>query len=248
VARISISGLTLEFPIYGSNARSLKNSILSQATGGKIVVGAHDFVTVRAIDNLSLEIGDGERIGITGHNGSGKSTLLRVLAGIYKPTAGKIAIEGRIATLLDPLAGMDFDATGEENIFFRGCLLGMTTREIRSKIDDIEDFTELGDFLRLPLRTYSAGMIARLAFAISTAMTSDILLIDEGIGAGDENFRQKAEQRILQLFDRTSVVLIASHSEEILSHFCNRRIKLSSGKLIEVQDSHPIGSPLSRQT
>jgi lipopolysaccharide transport system ATP-binding protein len=233
VAKISISDLTVEFAIYGSSARSLKKSILSQATGGRIVFGAHDVVTVRAIDNLSLEITDGDRVGITGHNGSGKSTLLRVLAGIYKPTAGKIVIEGKVATLLDPLAGMDFNATGQENIFFRGHLLGMTTREIVSKIDDIASFTELGNFLQLPLRTYSAGMIARLSFAISTATNSDILLIDEGIGAGDAGFQQKAEDRISRLFDRTSIVLIASHSDQLLSHFCNRRIKINGGKLAE---------------
>jgi lipopolysaccharide transport system ATP-binding protein len=232
VAHISISDLTVEFAIFGSNARSLKNNIMLQATGGRIMTGAHDVVAVRAIDNLSLEIKDGDRIGIIGHNGSGKSTLLRTLAGIYKPTAGKITVEGDISTLLDPITGMDMEATGYENIFLRGHLLGMSTPSIRSTIDDIASFTELGDFLSLPLKTYSSGMIARLAFAISTAKTSDILLIDEGIGAGDATFQQKAEDRISNLFAKTSIILIASHSEQLLSHFCNRRIEMKCGKLI----------------
>lgn len=232
MAHISISDLSVDFAIFGSDARSLKKNFVSQATGGRILADARDVVAVRAIDKLSLEIEDGERIGIIGHNGSGKSTLLRVLSGIYKPTGGSITIEGRISTLLDPVAGMDGEATGYENIFLRGYLLGMSTRDIRSRLEDIAEFTELGKFLSLPLKTYSNGMIARLAFAISTAGSSDILLIDEGIGAGDESFRKKAEDRIEKLFAKTSIVLIASHSEELLSRFCNRRIGMNRGKLI----------------
>lgn len=196
------------------------------------MAGARDVVVVRAIDSLDLEIRDGDRIGLTGHNGSGKSTLLRVLSGIYKPSAGRIEIEGRVGTLLDPAAGMDMEATGYENIYLRGQLLGMSMREIKSKLDDIADFTELGDFLALPMKTYSAGMAARLAFAISTAPETDILLVDEGIGAGDADFQKKAEQRIQRLFEKTSIVLIASHSEELLARFCNRRIRMEHGQLI----------------
>ncbi|MEW6643536.1 MAG: ABC transporter ATP-binding protein [Pseudomonadota bacterium] len=233
MAHISISNLTVEFAIFGASSRSLKNSIIAQATGGKVMSGARDVVVVRAIDGLDLEIRDGDRIGLTGHNGSGKSTLLRVLSGIYKPTAGRIEIEGRVGTLLDPSAGMDMESTGYENIYLRGQLLGMSTREIKSKLDDIADFTELGDFLALPMKTYSAGMAARLAFAISTAPETDILLVDEGIGAGDADFQKKAEQRIERLFEKTSIVLLASHSEELLDRFCNRRIRMEHGQLVE---------------
>ncbi|MBR1219674.1 ABC transporter ATP-binding protein [Bradyrhizobium sp. U87765 SZCCT0131] len=233
MAYITISDLTVEFAIFGASSRSLKNSIIAQATGGKVTAGAHDIVVVRAIDALNLEIKDGDRIGLTGHNGSGKSTLLRVLSGIYKPTAGRIDIEGRVGTLLDPSAGMDLEATGYENIYLRGQLLGMSRREIESKLDDIAEFTELGDFLTLPMKTYSAGMAARLAFAISTARESDILLVDEGIGAGDAEFQKKAEQRIERLFEKTSIVLIASHAEELLNRFCNRRIRMEHGQLVQ---------------
>lgn len=232
MAHISIKDLTVEFAIFGSNSRSLKNKIMAQATGGRVMSGARDIVSVRAIENLNLEIKDGDRIGVVGHNGSGKTTLLRVLSGIYKPASGHIRIEGRVGTLLDPRAGMDSEATGIENIFLRGRILGMTRTQISEQIAEIAEFTELGDFLGLPLKTYSLGMAARLAFAISTSVQNDILLIDEGIGAGDESFQEKASKRVERFFERTSIVLIASHSEELLRRFCNRRIEMQRGRLI----------------
>lgn len=232
MAHISIKELTVEFAIFGSNSRSLKNRIMAQATGGRVMSGARDIVSVRAIDKLNLEIKDGDRIGVVGHNGSGKTTLLRVLSGIYKPASGNIRIEGRVGTLLDPAAGMDGEASGIENIYLRGRILGMTRAQINDQITEIAEFTELGDFLRLPLKTYSLGMAARLAFAISTSVQNDILLIDEGIGAGDESFQEKASKRVERFFERTSIVLIASHSEELLRRFCNRRIEMQHGRLI----------------
>jgi|TARA_R110002020_G_scaffold113973_1_gene262215 ABC-type polysaccharide/polyol phosphate transport system ATPase subunit len=232
MAHISIRDLSVEFAIFGSSARSLKNTIVAQATGGKVMAGARDIVAVRAIDRLNLEINDGDRIGLVGHNGSGKTTLLRVLSGIYKPVAGRVTIEGKVGTLLDPQAGMDNEATGIENIYLRGYVLGMNKRQIEEQIDDIAEFTDLGDFLHLPMRTYSAGMAARLAFGISTAIHNDILLIDEGIGAGDAEFQDKAQKRIESLFARTSIVLLASHSEDLITKFCNRRLQMEHGKLI----------------
>jgi ABC-type polysaccharide/polyol phosphate transport system ATPase subunit len=232
VARISIKDLSVEFAIYGSSSRSLKNTIMAQATGGRIMSGARDVVAVRAIDGLSLELRDGDRVGLVGHNGSGKTTLLRVLAGIYKPARGTITIEGRVGTILDPTAGIDTEATGIENIYLRGHLLGMTRREIEASIDDISSFTDLGDFLTLPMKTYSAGMSARLAFGISTALQHEILLIDEGIGAGDDAFQEKAQKRIEGLFARTSIVLLASHSEELIKRYCNRKIRMDHGQLV----------------
>ena len=232
MAHISIRDLSVEFAIFGSSARSLKNTIVAQATGGKVMAGARDIVAVRAIDRLNLEINDGDRIGLVGHNGSGKTTLLRVLSGIYKPVAGRVTIEGKVGTLLNPQAGMDNEATGIENIYLRGYVLGMNKRQIEEQIDDIAEFTDLGYFLHLPMRTYSAGMAARLAFGISTAIHNDILLIDEGIGAGDAEFQDKAQKRIESLFARTSIVLLASHSEDLITKFCNRRLQMEHGKLI----------------
>jgi ABC-type polysaccharide/polyol phosphate transport system ATPase subunit len=231
MAHISIENLTVEFAIFGANARSLKNKLLAQATGGRVMSGAHDVITVRAIDGLNLEINDGDRVGLVGHNGSGKTTLLRVLAGIYKPNGGAIAIEGQVGALLDSTAGMDPESTGIENIYLRGYMMGMSRREIASKLDDIAEFSELGDFLELPMRTYSTGMSARLAFAVSTAAHNDILLIDEGIGAGDAAFQKKAQKRIESLFGRTPIVILASHSETLISEFCNRRVEMEHGVL-----------------
>ena len=156
MAHICIENLTVEFAIFGANARSLKNRILAQATGGRVMSGAHDVITVRAIDGLNLEINDGDRVGLVGHNGSGKTTLLRVLAGIYKPNGGSITIEGQVGALLDSSAGIDPESTGIENIYLRGYMIGMSRREIASKLDDIAQFSELGDFLELPMRTYSS--------------------------------------------------------------------------------------------
>ena len=231
MAHVSIQNLTVEFAIFGASSRSLKNSLLSQATGGRVMAGARDIVTVRAIDGLNLEFRDGDRVGLVGHNGSGKTTLLRVLAGIYKPTAGAIEIAGRVGALLDPNAGMDPESTGHENIFRRGYMLGMSRAEIAAKVDDIVEFSGLGDFMALPMRTFSAGMAARLAFAVSTSTRNDILLIDEGIGAGDAAFQERARERIATLFGATPIVILASHSEELIDRFCNRRVEMEHGRL-----------------
>lgn len=232
MAHISIRNLTVEFKIYGSSARSLKSQILSQATGGRIARGANDTLTVKALDNISLEIGDGERVGLLGHNGAGKTTLLRTIAGIYKPTAGEIEIDGSVGALLDPAAGLDLEATGRENIFLRGYVLGMSRREIAERINEIADFAELGDFLELPVKTYSMGMFSRLAFAISTAIRPDILLIDEAIGAGDAAFQIKAKQRTDETIDRARLLLFSSHVTELVEAYCNRTVVFEHGRIV----------------
>ena len=221
---INIENLSVEFVIYGVRSRSIKNHILSQATGGRFVASSQDIMTVRAIEAFNLDVKNGDRIGLVGHNGSGKTTLLRTIAGIYKPNRGHIDIEGRVTALIDLSAGMEPEATGLENIYLRGYMMGKSKKDIAARIDEISEFTELGQFLELPIRTYSAGMAARLTFAISTAWQSDILLIDEGIGAGDAEFQEKAKKRIENLFDRTPIMLLASHSEGLIKTFCNRRI------------------------
>ena len=231
MAHISIKNLTVEFKVYGSSSRSLKNQILSQATGGRIAENTDDAITVKALDNVSLEINDGDRIGLVGHNGAGKSTLLRTLAGIYKPTAGSIEIEGTVGTLIDPSAGMDPEATGIENIYLRGYVLGMTKKEIDEKVDEIAEFTELGDFLHLPVKTYSAGMFSRLGFAISTAISPDILLIDEGIGAGDAGFQEKVKKRLFGMMSDCSILFLATHFSELIETYTNKKLKVRGGKV-----------------
>lgn len=221
----------MEFKVYGSNSRSLKKQLLSQATGGRIAENADDTVTVKALDKISLEINHGDRIGLVGHNGSGKTTLLRTIAGTYKPTGGTIEIEGTVGALLDPAAGMDPEATGIENIYMRGYVLGMSRREIEGKVDEIAEFTELGNFLELPVKTYSAGMFSRLGFAVSTSIRPDILLIDEGIGAGDASFQEKVATRTLETLNNAKILVLASHSPQLINQMCNKSIELVNGSI-----------------
>lgn len=173
-------------------------------------------------------------MGLSGHNGSGKSTLLRVLAGVYEPTSGSIDVRGRIASLLDISIGMDGESSGIENIYLRGILLGLSKKEIQRKVDEIVDFSELGDFIDLPIRTYSSGMWMRLAFSIATSIDADILLMDEWLSVGDADFVKKAEERLRHIVKKTPIIVIASHSLEVLNEVCNRRITLEGGRIVGV--------------
>lgn len=235
MAHISISSLAVDFPVYGANSRSLKKRIFSQITGGRVVAGEHREVTVRALDGVSVEISDGDRVGLVGRNGAGKSTLLRVLAGLYAPTGGEVTVAGSVGALLSSRAGMDPESTGIENIFLRGHILGLGSAEIRALIPDIAEFTELGSYLELPMRTYSDGMSARLAFAISTTIRPDILLVDESIGAGDDRFMDKIERRLEEFMSAPRIVVLATHNKGLLDRFTNRRLRLDAGRLSEAE-------------
>jgi len=186
---------------------------------------------VRALDGISFELKEGDRLGLTGHNGSGKSTLLRVLAGVYEPTGGSLSVQGRIASLLDISIGMDPEASGLENIFLRGVLLGLSKADIQKKTEEIIDFSGLGDFIDLPIRTYSSGMSMRLAFSIATSVEADILLMDEWLSVGDADFVKKAEDRLKALVNKTPILVMASHSPEILKEVCSRVMRLEKGKI-----------------
>jgi lipopolysaccharide transport system ATP-binding protein len=229
---ISAQNITVEFPIFENSHRSLKKAVLNLSTGGKIAqdVGRHP--VVRALDNLSFTFSEGSRVGLYGHNGSGKTTLLRVLAGVYAPVNGQLSIEGRIASLLDVSMGLDQDATGFENIYLRGIIDGLKPAKIRSKIDEIADFTELGEYLNLPVRTYSSGMMLRLAFAISTSIEADILIMDEWLSVGDQSFSAKAAKRLDELIGKSAILVIASHDLALIERVCNRKIGLEHGKIV----------------
>ncbi len=233
MAHISISSLAVDFPVYGANSRSLKKRLFAQITGGRVVAGEHREVMVRALDGISAEISDGDRVGLVGRNGAGKSTLLRVLAGLYAPTGGEVSITGSVGALLSSHAGMDPESTGIENIFLRGHILGLGRAEIRALIPDIAEFTELGSYLDLPIRTYSDGMSARLAFAVSTTIRPDILLVDESIGAGDARFMDKIERRLEEFMSAPRIVVLATHNVGLLDRFTNRRLRLDAGRLSE---------------
>lgn len=223
--------VSVAFPIYDANSRSLRTQMLSVSTGGRIGTEAGNRVSIEALDDVSLAIQHGDRVGLVGHNGAGKTTLLRVMAGIYEPTRGKITVEGRTVSIFDLGIGMDAESTGYQNIVFRGLYLGLSRAEIRTKIDEIADFTELGSFLDMPIRTYSAGMHARLAFAISTCVEPDILLLDESIGAGDATFLQKARIRLKDFVERSGILVLATHSENMIREMCGKAVLLEHGRV-----------------
>jgi ABC-type polysaccharide/polyol phosphate transport system ATPase subunit len=235
MATIRLTDLTLDFPIYGAQ-RSLRRQLFSAATGGLIVhKGRSDSrVTVRALDRLNLSIEHGDRLGLVGHNGAGKSTLLRVLAGVYAPTSGSIMVDGRVSPLFSASPGIDYDATGYENLITCGMFLGMSRKEIESKVKDIEDFCELGEYLALPMRTYSTGMVTRFAFALATTIDPGILLLDEGIAAGDARFAERASKRIEALIGRSDILVLASHSDAMIRSMCNKAILLTQGRMVTV--------------
>ena len=204
--------------------------MLEVATGGKLISDQNS-ISVRALDQVSIEIHDGERVGLIGHNGAGKSTLLRLINGIYSPTKGKRHIAGRVGSLIDISLGTDPEATGRENIYLRGTLLGLDRTTLDNNIEEIISFSELGDFIDLPLRTYSSGMSMRLAFSVSTTLQANILLMDEWLTVGDDQFQSKAEARIKQRLQDSNILIIATHSRDLLTKTCQRVIWLEQGKV-----------------
>lgn len=229
---IKATDLTVDFPIYEANARSFKSVVLRTATGG-VLSKESGRVTIRALDHLNFEMKEGDRIGLVGHNGSGKSTLLRVIAGVYEPTGGAIAVQGKIASMLNIWLGMNMDASGVENIYLRARVLGMMIPEIDRVVDEICEFAELGDFIHMPLRTYSSGMQMRLAFAVSTSVAADIVLMDEWLSVGDADFAVKAQERLKEMLGRTKIMIVASHNEDMVRKSCNKILRLEHGKIAE---------------
>jgi ABC-2 type transport system ATP-binding protein/lipopolysaccharide transport system ATP-binding protein len=230
MARLALHDVTVEFPLYDADARSMKRFTIGNALGG--TVRMHGAVpTVTALDRLDLELRDGDRVALVGPNGAGKSTLLRTLAGIYAPSRGRRIAEGRITPLLSVSTGLDLDATGLENILLIGMHLDIPPAEMRSHVDEIVAWTQLGAFIAAPLRTYSAGMIMRLAFAAVTARPPDILLLDEWLGLGDADFQMKAYERMGAFVGGTSILVLASHSRDILRNWCTSAIALDDGRI-----------------
>lgn len=231
MAEITFENASVSIPIFNANGRSLTSRILQVATGGRLDADPNGHVAVIALDNLTFTIRDGSRVGLLGHNGAGKSTLLRALSGVYAPSVGKAIIEGEVGSLIDLSLGINPEATGRENIYIRGALLGLTKREIAQRFDSIVEFSELGDFIEMPVRTYSSGMHLRLAFAVSTVVRPEILLMDEWLSVGDESFRHKAEARLTEIVDSTKILVIATHSRELLEKTCSRAIWLEHGQV-----------------
>jgi ABC-2 type transport system ATP-binding protein/lipopolysaccharide transport system ATP-binding protein len=235
MSSIVLDRVSVSFPIYSAGNRSLKNMMISATTGGRIGKDANHLV-IQALDEFSLSLSDGDRVALVGHNGAGKTTLLRVLAGIFEPVAGSVNIQGRVTPMFDISLGIDAESTGYENIILRGLYLGLSRAEIMERRDSVAEFTELGAFLNLPVRTYSAGMQARLAFAMATCIEPDILLLDEGIGAGDADFLAKANERLDQFIQKAGILVLASHSVDLVRRLCNKAVLMEHGRLIHSGD------------
>lgn len=234
MARLKFENVTIQYPIYNSRGMSLRNQILRLGTGGKIEAEAGHINLVTALKDVSFELVDGDSIGLIGHNGSGKTTLLRTMAGIYVPVSGKVMRQGSLATVFELGAGMDLELSGYENIVRMGLMMGLTLNQARRRIPEIEEFTELGDFLQLPVRTYSSGMTIRLMFAVATSVEPEILLIDEMFGIGDPGFQEKAHARMKSLISSSKIFVFASHSHSLLREYCKRIFLLDHGVLREV--------------
>ena len=227
--RIVAKDACVDFPIFDAKSRSLKKTVMG-LVGGNITTETKVPV-IEALSHIDLTLEHGARVGLVGHNGAGKSTLLRLLSGIYEPTRGTAEIQGRVAPVFDLGVGMDPEVSGLENIIVRGLFLGMTRKQMEQRIDDIADFTELGDFLRMPLRTYSTGMRIRLALGVVTSIDPEILILDEGIGAVDAAFLEKSKNRLKELVERAGLLVFASHSDEFLRDLCDTAIWMEHGRI-----------------
>ncbi len=225
---IRTQGAWVEFPIFDAKSRSLKKTFLGKA-GGTIGRNTSNVLVIEALRDITLSLDTGDRVGLVGHNGAGKSTLLRLLSGIYEPTRGKAVVKGRVAPIFDLGVGMDPEISGYENIIIRGLFLGETRKKMLSKVDEIAEFTELGEYLSMPLRTYSTGMRVRLAMGVVTSIDPEILLLDEGIGAVDAEFLKKAQARLQSLVERSGILVFASHSAEFLARLCKTAIWIDHG-------------------
>lgn len=230
MAYVDFRNVCVDFPIYNAKNRSLKNIVMQAATGGTVDFGAKKTI-IRSLHNVSFTLNPGDRVGLVGHNGAGKSTLLRTLGRVYEPTAGVANIQGEVGSLVDISLGINKEATGRENIFIRGALLGLSKKQIENNFDEIVDFSELGDFIDMPVRTYSSGMHLRLAFSVATVIKPEILLMDEWLSVGDLSFSVKARARIMQMVKASKILVIASHSRRLIERTCNRVLWFEHGQL-----------------
>lgn len=231
--RLVVDHINVDFPIYGAQ-RSLRKALFERATGGIISSDARNAsrTVVKALNDVSFELHEGDRLGLVGHNGAGKSTLLRTLAGVYQPVSGKILVDGVVTPLFDALPGIDYEDTGYENIRTAGMLFGLGPDRINQLITNVEEFSELGEFMGLPVRTYSTGMVTRLGFAFATSIDPGILLLDEGIGAGDARFADRAAERMASFLERSRIVIIASHSDQLIRSMCNKAALMHTGRVV----------------
>ncbi len=233
MAHIQLENASVEFALYSGRHHSLRSKLISTITGGHMARDDSGRLVVRALHDLTLTISDGEKVGLLGHNGAGKSTLLRVLSGVYRPTSGEAAIYGKVGTLIDISLGINPETTGRQNIYLMARLHGLKKKEIDTQVDEIIKFSGLGDFIEMPVRTYSSGMQLRLSFAVSTALYPEILVMDEWLSVGDQGFKSLAEGRLRSMVNEAKILVFASHSRELLESVCTRGIIIEKGRVVE---------------
>jgi lipopolysaccharide transport system ATP-binding protein len=226
---IDLKGVTLDYNLYSVKAQSLRNAVLNVAVGGRLIKSGRDVTTLRALSDINLSLREGDRIGLVGHNGSGKTSLLKVMAGIFEPTAGVVDVRGKVSSMISMSIGLDPEASGLQNIKNLAMMQMMPDREIKRRLPDIVDFSELGAFVHMPFKTYSAGMMARLTFSVATQMDADILIMDEWISAGDAEFQKKAAARLTSMVDKAKIVVIATHDRALAATVCNRIMNMEAG-------------------
>ena len=234
MAEVTLENVNVEFPVYDARGKMLMTSIISKyLVGGKIHRDEkHHTPAVMALEDINLSLREGDRLAITGHNGAGKTTLLRTMLGSYQPTSGKTTVRGKIISMVGINLGFDNEASGYENVFIRGAIMGFPKRQMLQYLDDIREFSELGDYLHLPVRTYSSGMLMRLAFSIATTVPAEIILLDEWLSVGDASFSQKANQRLADFVARAKILVLATHNAELANKVCNTFIEMSGGRIV----------------
>ena len=248
MSKIDVNGLSIYFPVIGTDTQSLKRYLKSVAVGGGLArksARSNEPMLV-ALRDVNLSLRPGDRLGLVGSNGSGKTTLLRCLAGVYEPDRGEVEVQGRIASLLDLSLGTDSSATGLENIRLRGLVAGLSISEIQRRTEEIAEFSGLGPFLALPMKTYSSGMQARLAFAVATSIEADVLLMDEWIAVGDADFRAKAQARLSSLVEQAHIMVLASHDPHLIRSLCTKVMRMDHGVASEVVDIADLDSLMAR--
>src|SRR6202051_1362897 len=230
-ALIEVDNVSVLFPLYHGSSRSLKKMVVAAASG-RLAKDQQQRVVVRALSNINLHLESGDRLGLVGSNGAGKTTLLRVLAGIYEPVLGALRVKGSLNALLDPNLGMNMELTGRENILLRGLYNGLPRSALPRLEEDVAEFAELADFLDLPVRIYSAGMVVRLGFALATAIKPQILLMDEWFLAGDAVVLDKARHRLEEMVRGADILVLSSHQADIVRNWCSRALWLDQGKVV----------------
>jgi len=248
MAHVSVTDVVVNYPVYTTvRQRSIFTYAAHKASFGRVAREVGHIPVVEALRGVSFELNDGDRLALIGRNGSGKTTMLKVCTGLLLPDRGRVDVEGSRAAILNPAAGLDIDKSGAENVAQIGQLLGLSKAVRKRLLDDVAEFTELGDFMNLPVRTYSSGMMVRLLFAIATSVERDVVIIDELIGAGDAHFIAKAQARVSDMFTRAKILILATHSGDIATRMCNRAIWLDSGRPIMTGTAHEVWEAYKEQ-